>query len=182
MVDVRLSLLSFICLLKLPLLSSDRKVARSRHVWQGRPSARYGHESLCCCQDHPLNTKVSVRPFPLEYVLRVVFKMLFCTSQRCQQSRDQSLESSSRARSEEHQVCLMVVFCASRTLIDFHSNCIHLIDYFDDRNHICIVTELLSVSVFDFLKGNAYSPFPASHIQSFAKQLLGSVACKLCVD
>jgi len=54
--------------------------------------------------------------------------------------------------------------------------CIHLLDVFDYCNHICIVTELLSLSVFDFLKDNQYSPFPASHIQSFAKQLLSSVA------
>jgi serine/threonine protein kinase len=58
------------------------------------------------------------------------------------------------------------------------SKCIHLLDYFDDRNHICIVTELLSTSVFDFLKDNHYAPFPPNQIQNFAKQLLGSVACK----
>lgn len=58
-----------------------------------------------------------------------------------------------------------------------HSKCIHLIHCFDYRNHICIVSELLSSSVFDFLKDNGYTPFPASHIQSFAKQLLSSVAC-----
>ncbi|KAG0149539.1 hypothetical protein CROQUDRAFT_653620 [Cronartium quercuum f. sp. fusiforme G11] len=56
------------------------------------------------------------------------------------------------------------------------NKCIHLLDYFDHRNHICIVSELLSQSVFDFLKDNQYSPFPLSHIQSFAKQLLSSVA------
>jgi dual-specificity kinase len=63
-------------------------------------------------------------------------------------------------------------------LTSSNSKCIHLIDYFDDRNHICIVTELLSTSVFDFLKGNGYAPFPASQIQHFAKQLLSSVACR----
>ncbi|MBW0494834.1 hypothetical protein O181_034549 [Austropuccinia psidii MF-1] len=56
------------------------------------------------------------------------------------------------------------------------NKCIHLLDVFDYCNHICIVTELLSLSVFDFLKENQYSPFPASHIQSFARQLLSSVA------
>ena len=52
-----------------------------------------------------------------------------------------------------------------------------MLECFDDRNHICIVTELLSVSVFDFLKENDYAPFPEAHIQKFAKQLLDSVAC-----
>lgn len=59
------------------------------------------------------------------------------------------------------------------------NRCIHLKDCFDYRGHICIVTELLNQSVFDFLKGNGYVPFPNSHIQSFARQLFTSVACEL---
>ncbi|KAK9354239.1 kinase-like domain-containing protein [Lipomyces doorenjongii] len=55
------------------------------------------------------------------------------------------------------------------------NRCIHLRDCFDYRNHICIVTDLLNISVFDFLKSNDFVPFPASHIQRFAKQLLTSV-------
>lgn len=31
--------------------------------------------------------------------------------------------------------------------------------------------------VYDFLKENDFAPFPRQHIQSFARQLLGSVAC-----
>jgi dual-specificity kinase len=59
------------------------------------------------------------------------------------------------------------------------NKCIHLRDTFDFRNHICIVTDLLGQSVFDFLKGNAFVPFPSSQIQQFARQLFTSVACKL---
>merc|ERR1712000_326862 len=36
--------------------------------------------------------------------------------------------------------------------------------------------DLLSQSVFDFLKGNGFVPFPNSQIQSFARQLFTSVA------
>ncbi|KAF8525824.1 CMGC/CLK protein kinase [Hysterangium stoloniferum] len=54
--------------------------------------------------------------------------------------------------------------------------CIHLLEYFDHRNHICIVTELLGKCVYDFLKENDFTPFPRAHIQSFAGQLLDSVA------
>ena len=32
--------------------------------------------------------------------------------------------------------------------------------------------------VYDFLKENEFAPFPRHQIQSFARQLLGSVACK----
>lgn len=58
------------------------------------------------------------------------------------------------------------------------SKCIHLIEWFDYQNHICMVFELLGQSVFDFLKSNEFRPFPIHHIQQFAKQLLTSVACK----
>jgi dual-specificity kinase len=59
------------------------------------------------------------------------------------------------------------------------NKCIHLRDCFDFRNHICIVTDLYGQSVFDFLKANQFTPFPSSHIQLFARQLLTSVACGL---
>ena len=58
------------------------------------------------------------------------------------------------------------------------NKCIHLRHCFDFRNHICIVTDLYGQSVFDFLKANNFTPFPNTHIQTFARQLLTSVACK----
>ncbi|QIW96158.1 hypothetical protein AMS68_001676 [Peltaster fructicola] len=64
-----------------------------------------------------------------------------------------------------------------RTADDSNRNrCIQLIDCFDWRGHICIVTPLLGLSVFDFLKTGGFVPFPGSHIQAFAWQLLGSIA------
>nr|POF24016.1 dual specificity protein kinase lkh1 [Quercus suber] len=56
------------------------------------------------------------------------------------------------------------------------NRCIQLRDCFDWRGHICIVTPLLGLSVFDFLKQGGFVPFPGSHIQAFARQLLGSIA------
>ncbi|KAH8902578.1 kinase-like protein [Coniochaeta sp. PMI_546] len=56
------------------------------------------------------------------------------------------------------------------------NRCIHLRDCFDYRGHICIVMDLLGQSVFDFLKGNNFVPFPNSQIQNFARQLFTSVA------
>ena len=44
------------------------------------------------------------------------------------------------------------------------------------------MTELLGMSVFDFLKGNSFIPFPGGHVQAFAKQLLESVACNFLVN
>lgn len=54
--------------------------------------------------------------------------------------------------------------------------CIHLRECFDYRNHICIVTDLLKISLYDFMEKNQFLPFPGSHIQAIAKQLLRSVA------
>lgn len=73
---------------------------------------------------------------------------------------------------------LRVLSTLSHNDRDNRNKCIHLRDCFDFRNHICIVTDLLGQSVFDFLKGNLFVPFPSSQIQSFARQLLTSVACK----
>jgi len=54
--------------------------------------------------------------------------------------------------------------------------CIHLRECFDYRGHICIVTDMLGQSLFDFMENNKCLPFPGSHIQAFAKQILRSVA------
>ncbi|KIL64233.1 hypothetical protein M378DRAFT_192699 [Amanita muscaria Koide BX008] len=56
------------------------------------------------------------------------------------------------------------------------NRCIHLLNHFDHKNHICLVSELLGMCVYDFLKENEFAPFPRRHIQDFARQLLGSVA------
>ncbi|KAJ3105129.1 dual specificity protein kinase kns1, partial [Physocladia obscura] len=53
--------------------------------------------------------------------------------------------------------------------------CIHLMFHFEHRNHTCMVFELLAQSIFDFLKENSFSPFPVSHIQSFAHQIIDSI-------
>ncbi|ODQ79246.1 hypothetical protein BABINDRAFT_8826 [Babjeviella inositovora NRRL Y-12698] len=55
------------------------------------------------------------------------------------------------------------------------NHCIHLRECFDYRGHICLVTNLLRISLYDFLDSNAFEPFPGSHIQAIAKQLLRSV-------
>ncbi|ODN99461.1 CMGC/CLK protein kinase [Cryptococcus wingfieldii CBS 7118] len=56
------------------------------------------------------------------------------------------------------------------------NKCIHLDEYFDFRNHPCLVSELYGMSVFDFLKNNGFQPFPDKHIQDFARSLLRSVS------
>ncbi|KAG0026203.1 dual specificity protein kinase kns1 [Podila clonocystis] len=54
--------------------------------------------------------------------------------------------------------------------------CLHLREWFDHKNHVCMVFELLGQSIYDWLKDNTFCPFPPNQIQQFAKQLLTSVA------
>ncbi|XP_062024530.1 serine/threonine-protein kinase AFC3 isoform X1 [Rosa rugosa] len=57
-----------------------------------------------------------------------------------------------------------------------NSCCVQIRDWFDYRNHICIVFEKLGPSLFDFLKRNKYCPFPVDLVREFGRQLLESVA------
>lgn len=56
--------------------------------------------------------------------------------------------------------------------------CIRVQECFEYRGHICMVMELLAQSTCEFLEQNNYLPYPKSQIQSFARQLFDSVACK----
>ncbi|KAG6772722.1 hypothetical protein D5086_013827 [Populus alba] len=56
------------------------------------------------------------------------------------------------------------------------SRCVQIRNWFDYRNHICIVFEKLGPSLFDFLKRNKYSPFPVDLVREFGRQLLEAVA------
>ena len=84
-----------------------------------------------------------------------------------------------KERDPANRQCVYLPIPITCTQIDlsFYSKCIHLLNWFDYRNHICLVSELLGMCVYDFLKENDFAPFPRDHIQSFARQLLGSVAC-----
>ncbi|KAK2982617.1 hypothetical protein RJ640_014996 [Escallonia rubra] len=57
------------------------------------------------------------------------------------------------------------------------SRCVQIRNWFDYRNHICIVFEKLGPSLYDFLKRNKYCPFPVDLVREFGRQLLESVAC-----
>lgn len=48
--------------------------------------------------------------------------------------------------------------------------------YFTWQEHVCIVFEPLGMSLFDYVKANAYRPLPLFCVQSFADQLTRAVA------
>ncbi|KRX06852.1 Protein kinase-like domain [Pseudocohnilembus persalinus] len=55
------------------------------------------------------------------------------------------------------------------------SNIIGILDNFVFRNHVCIVTELLSVNLFDLMQKNQFNPLSMELIRRIAIQLLNSI-------
>ncbi|XP_063688542.1 dual specificity protein kinase CLK2-like isoform X2 [Bolinopsis microptera] len=47
---------------------------------------------------------------------------------------------------------------------------------FNHHGHVCIVFEVLGVSIFDFLKDNGFTPFPLGHIQRMADDVLTALS------
>ncbi|XP_028097734.1 serine/threonine-protein kinase AFC1-like [Camellia sinensis] len=57
------------------------------------------------------------------------------------------------------------------------TRCVQIREWFDYRNHVCIVFEKLGPSLYDFLCKNSYRSFPTDLVREFGRQLLESVAC-----
>ncbi|CAM8912731.1 unnamed protein product [Rhodiola kirilowii] len=56
------------------------------------------------------------------------------------------------------------------------TRCVQIRNWFDYRNHICIVFEMLGPSLYDFLRKNNYRPFPVDLVRELGRQLLECVA------
>ncbi|CAA3026311.1 serine threonine- kinase AFC2-like isoform X1 [Olea europaea subsp. europaea] len=56
------------------------------------------------------------------------------------------------------------------------SRCVELRNWFDYRNHICLVFEKLGPSLFDFLRKNSYRSFPVDLVREIGRQVLECVA------
>ncbi|KAK8926678.1 Serine/threonine-protein kinase AFC1 [Platanthera zijinensis] len=56
------------------------------------------------------------------------------------------------------------------------SRCVQIRNWFDYRNHICIVFEKLGPSLYDFLRENSYRSFQIDLVRELGRQLLDSVA------
>lgn len=53
--------------------------------------------------------------------------------------------------------------------------CVQMFSCFDYHGHICITFEMLGPSVFDFLKENAYHPYPMEQVRKISYQLVKAV-------
>ena len=52
---------------------------------------------------------------------------------------------------------------------------VRLIDYFEFKNHVCVVFELLSMSLLDILTQNQFRGLPLSVVQRFTRQILSAL-------
>ena len=57
--------------------------------------------------------------------------------------------------------------------------CLSLLQWFDFRNHICMVFPRLGASIFDYMKSNGFRPFSLAEVRHMAAQLLTAVQCAL---
>jgi dual specificity tyrosine-phosphorylation-regulated kinase 2/3/4 len=55
---------------------------------------------------------------------------------------------------------------------DGNHNVIHMLEYFNFRNHLCISFELLSLNLFELIKKNSYQGFSLNLIRRFANSML----------
>ena len=55
------------------------------------------------------------------------------------------------------------------------SQFVSMLEFFNFRNHLCIVFELLSFSLFDLLKANSFQGLSATLVRRFASQLVSGL-------
>jgi dual specificity tyrosine-phosphorylation-regulated kinase 2/3/4 len=53
---------------------------------------------------------------------------------------------------------------------------IRMVDSFTFRGHLCIVTELLSINLYELVKANSFAGFSTTLIRRFTVQILGSLS------
>ena len=53
---------------------------------------------------------------------------------------------------------------------------IRMVDSFTFREHLCIVTELLSINLYELVKANGFAGFSTTLIRRFTTQILGSLS------
>lgn len=59
---------------------------------------------------------------------------------------------------------------------DNRSNIVHMIEYFEFRNHMCFTFELLSINLYELTKGNRFQGLSLSLVRKFAHAIL------MCLD
>jgi hypothetical protein len=50
-------------------------------------------------------------------------------------------------------------------------------EWFDFRNHFCLVFPMLGLSLYDYMLSTHFAPFPLNTVKHITAQLLRAVAC-----
>ncbi|RIB11318.1 kinase-like domain-containing protein [Gigaspora rosea] len=69
-----------------------------------------------------------------------------------------------------------ILECLNRWDPDDSHNIVHMDDHFYFRNHLCIVFELLSMNLYEFIKRHDFQGFSLGLIKRFCVQLLNSLS------
>jgi hypothetical protein len=93
-------------------------------------------------------------------VLQIVFKVnhagnLIC----CMGGPTACILSKSKILMHNDCVQLEVLNTLEKNDPEGRLHCVSLLEWFDYRNHVCMVFEKLGLSLYDFLRRNGYSPF-----------------------
>ena len=87
----------------------------------------------------------------------------------------QRLKERTPPTSSKHHIRLSAI-CILINVDSHYSKCIHLLDWFDRKNHICLVSELRGMCLYNFLKENDFQVFPRTHTR-----ICTSIARECCV-
>lgn len=68
-----------------------------------------------------------------------------------------------------------ILMRAKQKDIDNQKNIVRIKDFIVFRKHICIVTQLLSISLYDLMELNQFQSIEMPHIRTFAIQILNAL-------
>lgn len=111
---------------------------------------------VVCCLDHQTQQKVAVKIIRNRPKYR---EQSFIEVQLLSTLRKQSSSHKSRQLNQQQRAPI-----------------VHMFDYFEFRNHLCITFELLGVNLYDILKVRFFQGLPLDNIRLIAQQLLHALA------
>ena len=84
-----------------------------------------------------------------------------------------------KSKKEHMQLALNeinILMRAKEKDIDNEKNVVRIKDFIVFRKHICIVTELLSISLYDLMESSNFRPIDMQYIRTFAIQIFNALA------
>jgi serine/threonine protein kinase len=148
------------------------------------PTYNNGNDNAECnliCRVHDTLESVSSTGTSVYTILDLLGTGTFGQVFRCQKSDTVELCAVKviKNKAAYHTQGILEIKIAKLLNKDFDPNnekhIVRLIEYFEFKGHICIVFELLSISLLDILTQNQFRGLPLSVVQRFTKQILSAL-------